>query len=777
MISTSNGNNNLDFSDTSSTDYRKLFNNYLSYWPWFVASVAICLCLAFIYVRNTIPVYRVSARLLVNDDKKGSGLSGGSSDLADLSGILGSKNSVDNEVEVLKTKALMKKVVQDLQLNTTYFVNGRFQKIELYEAPFLVKSISLLDKVSTTDVDLVFLKGDRISYNLDGVDRIVKFNQRISIPNVGVVTIVKNVHNKFLEDRYSFRIQSVRNRASQVSEALNVSVANKLITIIDLSLNTQIPKEGEDILNRLIFNYVQQNLDDKNEIADSTISFINRRLMIIGSELGQAESNIQGFKQTNNLADMSEQGKLLVSTSSQNFSDLAKVETQISVIRSVLEYLSDESNDKRILPTTLMPDDRVFSSALESYNLLLQERARKLIGLAESNPIILNLDSQIQNSRNGILSNLRSTLSAFVITKNRLKSQMKGTESQIKQVPETERNYLRLARQQQIKQELYIFLMQKSEETAISKTANIANSRTIDPPESDIFPLAPKPLNIYVISFFFGLIAPISILFIRDWLNVKVETKEDISKATAVTIVGEISHNSVLEHTIVSSQSRSPIAEQFRSLRTNLSFYLNTKDEKVILLTSSMGGEGKSFISINLATVLALSGKKVLLMELDLRKPGLSTKLNVRNSVGFTNYVISSDVSASDIIKPLDIHDNLFLISSGPIPPNPAENLISVRAVELFKELRDQFDYIIVDAPPIGIVTDAQLLAEYADLCLYVVRQNFTLKTQLHIVEDLYVANRMKKMGIVVNDINTTSNYGYGYGYGYGDYGQSAKKN
>lgn len=313
--------------------------------------------------------------------------------------------------------------------------------------------------------------------------------------------------------------------------------------------------------------------------------------------------------------------------------------------------------------------------------------------------------------------------------------------------------------------------MQKAEETNISKTSNISIAKTIDPPKSDVNPISPKKSLFYLIGLLAGLVIPIAFIFGQELLNTSIKTKEEIAALTNVPVIGEISHNLSEDNLIVANQSRSAISEQFRALRTNLSFYLKTENEKVILLTSSMSGEGKSFTAINLGNILALAGKKVLLMELDLRKPGLSAKLAVRNDMGFSNFTINSEIKMTDIVKPLSINKNLYIVSSGPLPPNPAETLMNEHVPKLIEELKKEFDYIIMDAPPVGIIADAQLLSRYADVTLYLVRQKITQKDQLKIVEDLYQTKKMKNLGIVVNDI--VSKY-YGYGYGYGNYGQSA---
>ncbi len=745
-------------------DLKQILARILASWHLIAISVLICLILSNLYIRYKTPSYKISARVLVNDEKKGAGLSGGGALLGDLGGILGTKSTVDNEAEILKTRYLMERVVQDMNLNITYYRQGTLKKIELYESPFQVKIIKGIDTIKTTNIAVEFEKDGMISVRAKEIDTMVALNRPFVIPFVGEVMLTNGPAVRVPDESYGFNIMSVDSKVLSLMDALTVEVKNKLVTIIDLSLTHSIPKKGEDILNTLIAKYVQENLTNKNEVADSTVKFIQSRLAYISGELGGLEGNIQDFKQENNLADMSEQSKLLVQTTGQYVNELSKVETQISILKSLQRYLQDDN--KRVLPSSLIPADLVFNGAVEKYNALTLERARRLIGVTEVNPGIILMDKEIENARADIESNISTTLDGFVITRNRINIQMKNAENQVRNVPKWERNYLNLARQQQIKQELYIFLMQKSEETAISKTSNIANSRTIDPPKSEVKPFSPKKMVIYLFGVFAGLMIPLGFMYAKDVLNDKIQTKEDITRHTQVPIIGEISHEGEKDNMIVANSSRSPISEQFRALRTNLSFFFKSADEKVILLTSSASGEGKSFVAINLGQILALADKKVLLMELDLRKPGLSTKLEIPNSFGFTNYVMDPELGFRDIIKPLKLQKNLFILSSGPIPPNPAELLLSERTKTLMAELKQQFDYIIIDTSPIGIVTDAQLLAPYSDVCIYLVRQNYTLKKQLNIVDELARTQKMKGLSILVNDIKETKGYGYGYSYG-----------
>jgi len=755
-------------------DFKQIFFRYFSAWPWFLLSIAIGLSISFVYLRYSTPKYLVMARLLVNDDKKG-GLDMQGNVLGDMGGLFGSKNSLDNEVEVLKTYDLIEKVVEDMKLNITYYRSGSIKNIELYKAPFEVVILKEADTIKKTDFTIKQQKNGKLLLTTNNSEMTVSYDRPITIKQIGILQIHNNTPLDKNED-YGFTIKSIDAATTDLLTSLTVLATNNKVTIIDLSLIHVVPQKGEDILNKLIAKYAQSNIDDKNMIADSTIKFIRNRLNIISNELGDLEGNIQGFKERNNLADMSEQSKILVQNTTQYVNDLSKVETQLNILTSLQNYLKDETRNKRVLPSTTLASDAVFNGLIERYNSLLLERDRRLLSQTSKNANIVNLDAQISNLRADMLSNIENSQRTLTISRDGLKRQINNVEGNMQQVPKIERNYLNLARQQLIKQELYLFLMKKSEETAVSKTANLSNSKIIDSPRANLKPFSPQKQIVTLVFVLLALLVPVGFIYLKDLFNTKIESKEDIIRLTDVPIIGEISHNEDGENLIIANNSRSAISEQFRALRTNLAFYLNGDSSKTILLTSSMSGEGKSFAAINLGNILALTGKRVLLMELDLRKPGLTVKFGANNSVGFTNYIIAQNSSIDDLIQPLEAHPNLFLLSSGPIPPNPAETIMNDRTKLLIEDLKTKFDYIIMDAPPIGIIADAQLLAPFADVSLYLVRQNYTNKDQIAIVQDLKYAKKWANLSIVINDIKKGRSYGYGYGYGYGEYNVEPKK-
>ncbi len=780
--------NNKSAEQENEINLKSIVNRVLSDWWIFVISVLICLGVAYVYLRYKTPMYKITAKVLVKDDKKGGGGINAGELLGDLSSLMNMKSNVDNEAEILKTRNLMEKVVRSKNLNVIYAHIGRIKNQELDVSPFIVDLLNVQDTIKANTFFLAIPDNSNefeLSYKMPitkvEVIRKMKFGDSLAVEGIGVIRIRKDPNVWKEKEKYLFRITSVDERVAALQKELKVAVTNKLVTVIDLELNYSLPGKGELILNELISEYVRQNIEDKNMIVDSTIAFIDSRLGLVGNELGNIEGDIQGFKQGNKLANLSEQSKLLVENTSKYITRIADIETQVNIMKALEEYLRDEEKNKRVVPASVLPQDLVFSKLVESYNALLLERDRQLMTSTVDNPYIKNLDERVAALRNAMLSNLSGTRKSLEITNLELQKELDKLEKEIRKVPSHERIYLDLARQQQIKQELYLFLLQKREETAISKTSNISNAKIIDFPKSDFKPYSPNRMMVLFLGLIAGLAMPFARIYTLEMLNDKVQSKDDITKNTKVPVVGEISHNDDDEKLVIANSPRAVISEQFRALRTNIQFMLGSlsKSGNVILLTSSMSGEGKSFTAVNLGSVLAISGKKVLLIELDLRKPNLSPGLNVNSSFGFTNYVIDTKVTAADVIASAGIHENLFIIPSGPLPPNPAEMILNERVDLLIVELKKQFDYIIIDAPPIGLVTDAQLLDKYSDLTLYLVRQKYTLKSQLGIVHDLQANGKMKSLGIVVNDIKASNGYGYGYGgYGYGSYGTeiSSKK-
>lgn len=754
------------FVEKNQVNLKLLGAKMLSNWYWVVLSIIVCCSISYLYLRYTAPTFITSAKILIKSDKD---VTPGEDAIAQaLGGQIGASNSLEGEAEILKTRHLMEKVVRDLKSYITYSHKGQVRTVDLYKAtPFTLHILGSPDSIRPVTLE-VRIKGTKISLSSETYHKDINYYEAFVIPGLGKVQIEKGTKESIPDAVYVLKVNTIQQAAGALMSKLEVTIPIKQADIIALNYTNQVPQNSEDILNKLIQAYQEGNLEDKNKIADSTIAFVDSRLVNVSKELGSIEGTVQNFKQENKIADITAQSGLLVSSTGDQIEQQAKIETQLSVLNSVESYVNNSGVNERVVPSGALLDDPAFASVVERYNQIVLEKEKSSISQTENNPYMKNLNIQIASARADMLASLSGLKRTLLIAKGKIQSRSGVLAGQVKKVPAVERTYLDLSRQQEIKQELYVYLLKKKEETAISKTSNVSNCKIIEPPISS-GPVSPVRTNILGYGVFLGLFLPLGIIFLGDRLNNKVSSRDQVSSYTNIPIIAEIGKNlsGSTETIVVEQGSRTPISEQFRALRTNLTFFLKD-NEKTILLTSSMSGEGKSFISLNLATVLAISGKKVLVMEMDLRKPNLSNKLKLKNDFGFTNYITNTKLTIDDILTPSGTQEGLFIISSGIIPPNPTEIILNERMEALMAELRERFDYIIVDAPPIGMVTDAQLLSKYSDLTLYVVRQGYTFKEQLSIAQEISRDRKMKNISILMNDVKNESGYGYGYGYGYG---------
>lgn len=759
-------------------DLRGILDKVLSNWYWFVLCGILTVALAWVYLRYATPNYLINAKILVQDQQKGGNLPG--EEIFQQLELFSNKSNVDNEVEIIKSRSLMENVVKKLELNVRYFTEGRIKETELFaKRPFSMHWVSLKDSITAISYTINPQGTDSFSLNRDDLSITRAWGDTLRLPE-GVILVERHHQIDTIASEYQVNVVSIDAAVADMMTQLNVSIPNKQVSTIDLALTTSIPEKGEKILNTLIEAYRQASVEDKNRIADSTIDFIDKRLQIVSSELLGVEKNIQQFKQDNQLADLTEQSKLLVSGSGDNMKQLTDAQVRLNVINSMEEYIRDEKNNKRVVPSSMIVQDPTFVGLVEKYNTLQLERERQLLASTPTNPVVLNLDRQLAGLRGDLLSNIQSFKKGVELSIEELQRNSSTISQRIRKVPAAERVFLDFSRQQAIKQDLYVFLLKKREESAISKTSNLAIARIIDPAKSDALPFKPKRMLVYLLALMAGAGIPALWIYARGLLNTRIQSREDIKGLTPVPVLAEIGHSNDKEGLVISRDGGSHVAEQFRALRTNLQFILTGKQEKTVLLTSSMSGEGKSFVAVNLAAVLAYSGKKVVLLEMDLRKPKISEGLGLSNHIGFSSYAIGR-ASINDIVQPSGIHDNLRVISSGPIPPNPAELMLLDATEHMFTELRRYFDYIIIDTAPVGLVTDAQLLGRFADATLYLVRQGYTFRQQLEISKDLYLYDKMPKINLVINDVRASRSsgyggYGYGYGYGYGQENGQKKK-
>lgn len=776
--------NPFDDTETSKEmiSFQKIIAKLLSLWPWLIVSVAVSLAIAFFYFTTSPRQYKIRASVLVQDDKKSSDL-GGAGILQDF-GLLGGKSNVDNEAEIFKSRTLMEQVVRNLQLNVHYFIPGKLKNTEIYaESPVILTILKAADS----------LPGNAPGYTLEfdkaNPTRFTLFNEVTNIKGrlgdtlqlregTGLITPSRGFARWPAEQPLEITIGSVDGTTQFYMASLNVDIPNDEVSVIYLTLTETLPEKGQKVLNALMDAYLQANVNDKNRIADSTMRFIDERLSLVSHELSGIEKDIEGFKTKNKLTDLTEQSRILLDNTSEFSKQQTNQEVQLSVIEALEQFLKDNQNNARIVPSSLVMQDASFVALVQRYNEMQLERDKMLLSHTARHPSVLSLDEQLVNLRLELLSSIKSVKQGFQVSIAELKKRNTGVEGMISKVPARERIFLDYSRQQAIKQELYLFLLKKQEETAISKSSTLANARIIDPAKAESSPFKPKKSMIMMTAFLAGLLLPLLISIGKDYFNNRVNSIEDINALTSVPVLAEIGHNNEKDIVTISLKSRQLIAEQLRSLRTNLQYLLPNEHEKTILITSSMSGEGKSFLSINLSAALALAGKKVILLELDLRKPKISENLSLQKA-GFTNYIISNDNNWDQWIQPSGVNDNFFVLPSGPLPPNPTELLMLPKTKQLFKDLKNHFDYILIDSPPVGLVTDAEIMASFSDATLYVVRHRLTYKQQITLIEKFNHKKVMPKINIIVNDVQVKKHgygYGYNYGYGYGVYGTEPRK-
>jgi tyrosine-protein kinase Etk/Wzc len=751
--------NNLN---NTNSEVKEVIYKYLRYWPWFLMGVVACLLIAFLYLRYATPVYRISSKILIKGDDKGG--AGSTGDVLDQLDVFNIKNNIYNEQQVIQTKYLMRKVVDELNLNISYFVKGSFKAMEVYQnCPFRVNVLSLMNNFPAQQFELQIQKaGLAFHLSSNGINGDFHFGD--TIRNSLITFVVEK--QPFFTDKerdYTVMIQTPESITIKYYAALKTDFATKNADVIQLSIAETVPEKGEYILNKLYEVYTRVNLEDKKRILDSTISFIDNRLSIVANELSGVENNIEHFKTSNRISvDLQEQARLAMTNASDIQKQQVQQEVQIGVIKTLEDHI--RKNAGRVVPNASEINDPTYISTVEKYNNLVLERDRQLQTTKPDNPLIGNLNSQIEILRKDLVTSLENIKKGMGIARNELEKQNRQLTKDILSTPSKERTFLDITRQQEVKQQLFLYLLQKREETAIAKSGTLSNSILIEPAKSDSQPFSPNKRFIYLLALLAGLLIPGSILFGFEFFDSKVRERKDITTITQVPVLGEIGHNNNLEFLVARQGARTALSEQFRSIRANLHFILKGESNKAIMVTSSMNGEGKSFFSVNLALCLATSGKKVVLVELDLRKPRLSRELGLKNDENFTAYM-TSRVDIECIAKPTSIHPQLFLVSSGPIPTNPAELLSQDKMRELFEHLKAQFDYIIVDTPPLGLVSDGLLIGRYTDACIYVIRQDYTLKQQLDILNDLSAYSKVPNPSILINDVKVASWLGYGKKY------------
>ena len=793
-----------------------IFFKYLAYWPWFVISVIACMILAFLFLRYQQPVYNITAAVLIKEEEQKGGNSAASplAAIQDL-GMFSMTNNFDNEVEILHSRTLIKKAVNELRLYTTIAED----RITGYNIP--------LYRTSPVNVFMTPEEADKLEapvklkmkYTLDGKlhvhakyvideegdeEEIEKEFDRLPaiLPTpVGVINFSKNdsLPEPMEEDvKLMAYISSPTVTAQGYMENLTVEATSKTTTIAQISVQNTDKQRGIDFVNCLVAFYNQDANDEKNEVAQKTAEFIEERISIINRELGTAETELADFKQRSGLTDLTSDAKLALEESSRYGQQRMENATQIQLVEFLRNYINDPKNDDEVIPSNVGLQDQNLTSVIDQYNAMIVERNRLLRTSSESNPAVINMNTGIEAMRHSVQTTVESVLKGLNIAKSDIERQARKFEGRISNAPIQEKEFLSIARQQEIKAALYTMLLQKREENALTLAATANNGRIIEDALADKDPVSPKKKIIALAALILGLGIPVGIVYLRDLLKYKIENREDVEHITDVPILAELPRCKKPEKgAVVVRENKNDIMEEtFRGLRTNLLFMLG-KDQKVILFSSTQPGEGKSFVAGNTAVSLAFLGKKTIIVGMDIRKPGLNKVFNLsRRAEGITNYLADPEhVNIFDMVQTSDISPNLDILPGGPVPPNPTELVardVLDRAIELLKQ---RYDYIILDTAPIAMVTDTAIIGRVANLCVYVCRADVTPKAGYRYINVLRDEKKFPKLATVINDIDMSKRknsygyeygakygyggktYGYGYGYGYGyDEGNKNKK-
>lgn len=774
------------------TDYKAILFEYLMYWPWFVACLLVCMVGAWCYLRYQAPVYNVNATVLIKqgDKNQPNGQNASLAAMQDL-GMLSMANNFDNEVEIIQSRTLLKKVVNALNLNITYTEKRTFgYPIQLYKntpvqvwmnpeeadklpSPLQIQLDYTPDGKVQADASFVHnRKEETVSKHFDKLPGVL-------ITPVGTLTFSLKDSTNIQEAHTIYAtIISPTAAAANCKSQLSAEPVSKVTTIVRLNYNDTHVGRGTDFLNTLVALYNRDANDDKNEVASRTAEFIDTRIQIINQELGTTESQLASYKQKAGLTDLSSDAQLALQGNAEYAQKQAENATQLRLVQFLKEYIDNPANQMEVIPANIGLTDNALATVIGQYNEMLTERKRLLRTSSESNPAVVNLDASIQATRKNVQTSVSSVLKGLEITRHDLESQTRKFEGKISNAPTQEKELLSITRQQEIKASLYLMLLQKREENAITLAATANNGRMIEEPLPG-GPVAPNGKMFYIIALFLGLGLPITTIYLRNLLRFKIESRVDVEKITDIPVVGDIPLTNTEGHPIVIQENRNGLMDEvFRSVRTNIQYMLE-EGQKVILFTSTTSGEGKSFNAGNLACSFAFMGKKVVIVGLDIRKPGLNKVFHLSHKeAGISQYLANSEhTNLLDLCQKSNISENLYILPGGTIPPNPTE-LVARKTLDVaINTLKQNFDYVILDTAPIGMVTDTQLISRVADLSVYVCRANYTHKSDYALINDLKRENKLPNLCTLINgiDMNQRKN-GYYYGYGkYGKYGYGKK--
>lgn len=750
---------------------REFVEMVLKNWYWFIISIIVCGAIALFYLGSTPNKYMRTATVLVKDSRKGS-----VSEITAFNDVLGgiSRRSVDNEIHIFKSRHLMEQVVKHYDLDTRYSTTNGLRTIDMYgRMPVAIKFVDVAPKGVANFRYNINKEGEIIISHFEeyeGFSTKGALGDTLSTPYGDIVAIATPYFEQYRDKEIRVKHYPINEITEAYRKRLNCIIIDKQASVISLSMVDEAPLRAEHVINGIIEAYDKDAIEDKQAVSLLTEKFIVERLQSLGEELNSADIDIASYKQSNRLLNPAQQASLSAEEVARLKESVLSLEAKLEMATYILNYLND--NDKALIPASAVSMSGVSSalvSQIDKYNEALLEYKRLLAASSPTNPTIIDLSNKITGIHDAIIASLESHIDGLKLQIDHINREQNIVNKRIESSPTMEMELLSKARQQKVKEELYIYLLTKLEENALTEATAESNARIIDRAYGSNRPVSPNKPMALMFAIIMGLCIPLAILYIREIMNTSVRSRRDIDKALTIPYLGDVPlyNGKVGNGIVVREDSRDALSESFRMLRTNLSFMSVNNKVQVIMFTSSIPHSGKSFVSANLAMTLAASGKRVAILDLDLRRRTLSKSMGQRNNRrGITSYLSGKIAAMEDIISPSELSPNLDFVYAGPQPPNPTEMLLSERMDELIATLRSHYDYIIIDSVPAMAVADAIIIDRLVDLTVYVIRQGNLDRRQLPDIEELYREKKFRNMCIILNSA-THSGHGYGYGYGY----------
>ena len=780
-------------------DFREILFTYLVYWKWFVLCAILSVGYTAFDLAQKNDVYMVSTSILMKNDRNS-----GSADniMMETLGLRTNRTNLENETEVMRSRAIMMKVVMDLKVHTSYFQKKGLRSFNIYDSTPIsldIDSVDVMNLRAPIRIDAIpslqeGLYTLLVNYGGKTQTHILK-NDPINVQIGGISLVLTRLNDVYMpKDDIVITVESPHGKARYLSHSIIPEVLTEGSTILTMSLRTYNVKQAKDILEKVVYYYNELSVNEKNQALINTGKFIDERILAIAKELGDVEKEIETYKKDYKLISPEDNASTALQESYKLRDELSNADMQLNLIDYVEEFVNDQSNQFSIIPE-LGIENVAFSSMIKNYNQELLNRARLLHSSSENNPAINKIEQNIKTLREGLKNGIVSTRNIINHEKKELQKRAEDIDSKLNLAPEIERQMAEVMRQQEIKNELYLFLLKKREENALSQALTVPIATIIDSPEATGGPVEPNRPKSLMTALAVGLIIPALIIFVIGLFRVTFKDRIDVERLTDIPILGEISVNESKENFVVKPKSTAPIVELFRLTRNNLQAILDVPERKLICVTSTTTQEGKTFCSANLALSFALAKKKTILVGLDIRRPQVRKYFSLSTSRGVVTYLSGKESDLSSLIVPSGMSEYLDLLPAGPTPPNPNELLMNSALGDVFDYLRERYDYIIVDTAPVGMVSDTFLITPYADLNIYVMRAKYSSKKYIEALENLVREDRLRNLYILVNAVDIKSKvygykrygygygygyknkYGYGYGYGYGEqYNQPSKK-